>query len=92
MTPRGERSESPMRVRLSDERRAALVRLLRNHFEDQFDDELSDFRAEGLIDFFVRELGPPVYNQGVRDACAYMQGKLTDVEGEVYEPETPPRG
>jgi uncharacterized protein (DUF2164 family) len=33
-----------------------------------------------------------VYNQGVRDACAYMQGKLTDVEGEVYEPETPARG
>jgi uncharacterized protein (DUF2164 family) len=81
-----------MRVRLSDERRAALVRLLRKHFEDELDEEISDFRAEGLIDFFVRELGPPVYNQGVRDACAYMQGKLTDVEGEVYEPETPARG
>ncbi|MFL5384978.1 MAG: DUF2164 domain-containing protein [Longimicrobiaceae bacterium] len=81
-----------MRVRLSDERRAALVRLLKERFEDDFDEEISDFRAEGLIDFFVRELGPPVYNQGVRDACAYMQGKLTDVEGEVYEPETPARG
>jgi uncharacterized protein (DUF2164 family) len=33
-----------------------------------------------------------VYNQGVRDACAYMQAKLTDVEGEVYEPESPARG
>jgi len=81
-----------MRVRLSDERKAALVRLLKQRFEEDFDEEISDFRAEGLIDFFVRELGPPVYNQGVRDACAYMQGKLTDVEGEVYEPETPPRG
>jgi len=81
-----------MRVRLSDERKAALIRLLRNHYEDEFDEEISDFRAEGLIDFFVRELGPPVYNQGVRDACAYMQGKLADVEGEVYEPETLARG
>jgi uncharacterized protein (DUF2164 family) len=81
-----------MRIRLSDERRAALVRLLKQRFEEDFDEEISDFRAEGLIDFFVRELGPPVYNQGVRDACAYMQGKLADVEGEVYEPETPPRG
>ena len=81
-----------MRVRLSDERKAALVRLLKQRFEEDFDEEISDFRAEGLIDFFVRELGPPVYNQGVRDACAYMQGKLTDVEGEVYEPETPARG
>jgi uncharacterized protein (DUF2164 family) len=81
-----------MRVRLSDDRRAALVRVLREYFEDHFDEPISDFRAEGLIDFFVRELGPPVYNQGVRDACAYMQDKLTDVEGEVYEPETPARG
>jgi uncharacterized protein (DUF2164 family) len=77
-----------MRVRLSDDRRAALVRLARLYFEEHFDEPLSDFRAEALIDFFVRELGPPVYNQGVRDACAYMQQKLTDVEGEVYEPET----
>jgi uncharacterized protein (DUF2164 family) len=81
-----------MRVRLSDDRKAALVRLLREYFEEHFDDPISDFRAEGLIDFFVKELGPPVYNQGVRDACAYMQAKLTDVEGEVYEPETPARG
>ena len=88
--PRDER-ESVMRVRLSDERRATLVRLLRQYFEEHFDEELSDFRAEGLLDFFVKELGPPVFNQGVRDACAYLQGKLTDIEGEVYEPETPIR-
>lgn len=84
-------SDSPLRVRLSDERKATLVRQLRLYFDDNFDDELSGFRAEGLIDFFVRELGPPLYNQGVRDACAYLQGKLTDIEGEVYEPETPIR-
>ena len=79
------RAASPMRIRLSDDRRAALVRALKNHFDDEFDDPLSDFRAQGLIDFFVRELGPPVYNQGVRDACAAMQQKLGDLEGEVCE-------
>jgi uncharacterized protein (DUF2164 family) len=92
MAPRAEARDSPLRVRLSDERKAALVELTKKYFDEQFDDPISTFRAEGLIDFFVRELGPPVYNQGVRDACAYMQGKLADVEGEVYEPETPARG
>ena len=76
--------ESPMRIRLSDERRADLIRALKEHFADHFDEVLSDFRAEGLLDFFVRELGPPVYNQGVRDASSYMQEKLSDIEGEVY--------
>ena len=81
------RAESPMRIRLADERRKNLIRSIKNHFDENFDEPLSDFRAEALLDFFVRELGPPVYNQGVRDACAYMQEKLGDIEGEVYETE-----
>ena len=55
----------------------------------EFDEPISDFRADGLLDFFLRELGPPVYNQGVRDACGYVQDKLADIEGEIHEPEPP---
>lgn len=79
-----------MRIQLSDERRASLTRSLRQYFVEHFDEPLSDFRADGLLMFFLEELGPAVYNQGVRDAHAYMQDKLTDLEGEVYERETPP--
>jgi len=81
------RSESPMRIRLAAERRASLLGSIKGYFLDEFDEPLSDFRAEALLDFFIRELGPPVYNQGVRDACGYMQEKLGDLEGEVYETE-----
>jgi uncharacterized protein (DUF2164 family) len=80
-----------LRVRLSEERRAALVRALQGYFDEHFDEPLSAFRAESLVDFLVDELGPPVYNQGVRDAQAYLQEKLSDLDGEVYEPETPGR-
>jgi uncharacterized protein (DUF2164 family) len=78
-------SRSPQRIRLSPERRASLLAALQQHFDSEFDEPLSAFRAEGLIDFFVRSLGPPVYNQGVRDATAYIQDKLTDIEGEIVE-------
>jgi uncharacterized protein (DUF2164 family) len=77
-----------MRIQLSDERRALLVKLLKRHFAAEFDEPLSDFRAEGLVAFFLKELGPPVYNQGVRDAAAFIQSKLGDIDGEVFEPET----
>ena len=76
-----------MRIRLSPERRSALLRAIKEYSATEFDEPLSDFRAEGLLDFFVRELGPPVYNQGVRDAAAFVQAKLTDIEGEIYERE-----
>jgi uncharacterized protein (DUF2164 family) len=74
-----------MRIKLSAERRAALLRAVKEHFAAELDEPLSDFRANGLLEFFVRELGPPVYNQGVRDASSYMQQKLADIEGEVTE-------
>jgi uncharacterized protein (DUF2164 family) len=79
--------DSPMRIRLSDERRSMLLDVIKQHFVDNFDEPVSDFRAAALLDFFIRELGPPVYNQGVRDAASFMQEKLTDIEGEVFETE-----
>ena len=75
------------KVRLSDERRKQLIRSIQQYFDENFDEPISDFRAEGLLDFLVQELGPPIYNQGVRDAAAFVQDKLADIEGEVYERE-----
>ena len=65
-----------------------MLRALKDYTTAEFDEPLSEFRAEGLLDFFIRELGPPVYNQGVRDAAAFVQSKLTDIDGEIYETET----
>lgn len=76
-----------MRIHLSEDRRQRMLRSVRQHFLEEFDDDLSEFRAGTLIDFFLRELGPGVYNQGVQDAARYLQEKLTDIEGEVYESE-----
>lgn len=80
-------ARSPQRIRLSPERRSIVLAALQHHFADEFDEPLSEFRAEGLLDFFIRHLGPPVYNQGVHDAVAYVQDKLTDIEGEIQEQE-----
>jgi uncharacterized protein (DUF2164 family) len=82
-----KRPQSPMRISLSPERRSVLVDAIQRYFSEAFDETLSDFRAEQLLDFFVAELGPPVYNQGVRDAAGYIQAKLGDIEGEVFEVE-----
>jgi len=79
-----------MRIRLDPDRRSMLLDAIARFYRDEFDESLSEFRAASLLDFFVRELGPPVYNQGVRDAAGYVADKLADIEGEVYERE--PRG
>jgi len=77
---------SPMRIHLEPERRTNLLQAIKEYFAAEFEDPLSDFRAQALLDFFIRELGPPVYNQGVRDASQFIMAKLGDIEGEIYEP------
>ena len=77
----------PSRIRLSGERRDVLVEELREHFAREFDEPLSRFRAEGLVEFFVTRLGPPVYNQAIQDARGYVQERLDDLDAEFYEPE-----
>lgn len=78
-----------MRIALSDERRSELIAAARRFLAREFEVELSEFQARGLLDFFVRHLGAPVYNQAIQDARAFLQEKLTDLEGEFYEPEAP---
>jgi uncharacterized protein (DUF2164 family) len=82
-----DRSNYPMRIKLTDDRRALVLLSVKRFFAEQFDEQISDFRAESLLDFFVKALGPPVYNQAIRDALGFMQGKMADLEGEFYEPE-----
>lgn len=80
----------PMRIKLSEERREDLSTAVRQLFQDEFERDLSEFQAQRLIDFFMRQLGPPVYNQAIQDARAYVLTKLEDIDGEVYEPEESP--
>jgi uncharacterized protein (DUF2164 family) len=78
-----------MRIQLSEERREILTSAVQQLFLEEFERDLSDFQAQRLIDFFMSQLGPPVYNQAIQDARAHIQLKLDDLDGEVYEPEAP---
>jgi uncharacterized protein (DUF2164 family) len=73
-----------MAIELSAERKREVLDLLRNHFEREFDEPLSDFRANALLELFMKSVGPAIYNQAVQDVRAHLQRKLDDLDGEVY--------
>lgn len=76
-------------MKLTEERRETLINSVQQLFLEEFERDLSEFQAQRLLDFFMSQLGPPVYNQAIQDARAHIQLKLDDLDGEVYEPETP---
>jgi uncharacterized protein (DUF2164 family) len=77
-----------MAINLTDDRRNEFLTRLQSLFYTEFDEDLSDFRAEAILDLALEMLGPTVYNQAVQDARAYFQTKLDDLDGEVHAPET----
>ena len=73
-----------MTINLSDERRKEFTDRLVALFSDEFDENLSDFRADQVVDLFLSTLGPSIYNQAVQDVRAHLQMRLDDLEGEVF--------
>lgn len=72
-----------MPLTLSDDRREALISHLQTLFNEEFDEELSAFRAGEIVDLMLTTLAPAVYNQAVADVRAAMEKKLEDLDVEV---------
>jgi uncharacterized protein (DUF2164 family) len=77
----------PMPIKIEKDKKKGIVRAVQLYFEEKLDQEIGDLGAELLIDFFVKELGPAVYNQAIQDAQAFFQDKLVDLEVQLYEEE-----
>lgn len=71
-------------ITLSPEQRERLAGQLQTLFQSEFDEALSAFRAEQILDLMLKTLGPGIYNQAVQDVRAHLQSKLDDLDGEVY--------
>ncbi|MEM9421826.1 MAG: DUF2164 domain-containing protein, partial [Pseudomonadota bacterium] len=76
----GESSEMP--INLDDDQKTAFLRDLQVHFQEEFDEPLSEFRAEAVLSLALKTLAPAVYNQAVQDVRAHLQVKLDDLDGE----------
>jgi uncharacterized protein (DUF2164 family) len=73
-----------MAIALEPQRRARVVARLQLLFSKEFDEKLSDFQANAVVDLMLKTLGSAVYNQAVQDVRAHMQVKLDDLDGEVF--------
>ncbi len=76
-----------MRIKLNEDRKSEIVRALMGYFSSEFDEEISEFRAQELVEFMLKQIGPSQYNQAIQDARKYMQEKLEDLDTEFFEPD-----
>jgi uncharacterized protein (DUF2164 family) len=76
-----------MAIRLQPETRERAIDSIRQYFDDELDQEIGDLKAGLLLDYFLAEIGPSVYNRAVADAASYMQERVADLDASCFEPE-----
>jgi len=76
-------------VEFSKDEKEILVKKIKLYFHEELDQEMKQFDAQFLLDFFSEEIGPYFYNRGVYDAQAILESKLDSITDGFYEIEKP---
>jgi uncharacterized protein (DUF2164 family) len=76
-----------MSIELSKEARAHAVASIQQYFERNLPEPIGDLPAGLLLNFFLEEIGPAIYNKAVADAQARLAVRVSDLSGELYEDE-----
>jgi uncharacterized protein (DUF2164 family) len=76
-------------IEFSKDEKSLIVQKIKSYFSDKLDQEIGQFDAEFLLDFFSDEIGSYYYNRGLQDARAVLEGRLEDIDEAIYEIEKP---
>lgn len=61
----------------------SIARYLREHGEE----EIGNIAASGLLDFFLEEISPSIYNKAVADILQRMQIQISELDIDFHEEE-----
>jgi uncharacterized protein (DUF2164 family) len=71
------------------EEKEILVKKIKLYFSEELDQDIPQFDAEFLLDFFSEEVGPYFYNRGLYDARSMLEEKIENITDGFYEIEKP---
>ncbi|MCI2284788.1 DUF2164 domain-containing protein [Colwellia sp. MSW7] len=72
------------KIEFSKEQRDCMVQKLQTYFDNELEQELEQFDAEFLLDFFSKEIGAYFYNRGLHDARAIFESRIESIDDEIY--------
>ena len=72
-----------MDIKISKDDKEQIIAQIQAHFEMERGEELGIIGSEQLYEFFVQELGPYIYNQGVRDAKKMVNEKVMNIDEDI---------
>ena len=74
-----------MPIELTKQENEEVIHSLKRYFSSEFEQDLSDLQARLLVDYFIKEIAPLAYNQGVKHAEEFLRGRLEDLPATCFE-------
>lgn len=66
---------------------AQAIASVQKYFEANMPEAVGELAAGLLVNFFLEEIGPVIYNRAIADAQERMQMRLGDLSGELFADE-----
>jgi uncharacterized protein (DUF2164 family) len=76
-----------MNIEISKQVRTEAIASMQRYFSENMPEPIGDLAAGLLLNFFVEEVGPAIYNQAIADAQTRMQQRVADLNGELFADE-----
>ncbi len=76
-----------MNFELTKEARADAIASIKRYFQENMSEPIGDLPAGLLLNFFVEEIGPVIYNRAIADAQKRIEQRAADLSGELYADE-----
>lgn len=76
-------------MEFSKEEKEIISRKIQLYFQEELEQDIGQFDAGFLLDFFTEEIGPYFYNRGLYDAQAILESRLENIGEAIYEIEKP---
>lgn len=72
-------------MELSQQVRDDAIASIQRYFDRNMPEPIGELPAGLLLNFFVEEIGPAIYNKAIADAQARLLLRVSDLSGELYE-------
>ena len=76
-----------MTIELPREVRAEAIKSIERYFEVNMEERIGNIQAGALLTFFIKEIGPSIYNKAIADAQERMQMRAAELDIECHEDE-----
>ena len=66
-------------LQLTKEQQKESIEAIKSYYFNERDEEITELAASLLLDFIIKNIGPHIYNQAIKDSYSFMGEKIDEL-------------